>query len=52
MLRYIGKRLLNYLVLLYVAVSLTFMLAATQLNQRALFELRQPPVDPHRALPS
>jgi peptide/nickel transport system permease protein len=46
MLRYIGKRLLNYLVLLYVAVSLTFMLAATQLNPRALFALRQPPVDP------
>jgi peptide/nickel transport system permease protein len=44
MLRYIGKRLLNYLVLLYVAVSLTFVLAATQLNPRALFELRQPPV--------
>ncbi len=44
MLRYIGKRLLNYLVLLYVAVSLTYLLAATQLNPRALFALRQPPV--------
>ena len=46
MLRYIGKRMLNYLVLLYVAVSLTFLLAATQLNPRALWAVRQPPVDP------
>jgi peptide/nickel transport system permease protein len=46
MLRYIGKRLLNYVVLLYVAVSLTFLLAATQLNPRALWAVRQPPVDP------
>ena len=46
MLRYIGRRLLNYVALLYVAVSLTFVLAATQLNPRALFELRQPPLDP------
>lgn len=46
MLRYIGKRVLNYLVLLYVAVSLTFLLAATQLNPRALWAVRQPPVDP------
>ncbi len=46
MLRYIGKRLLNYLVLLYVAVSLTFLLAATQLNPRSLWAVRQPPVDP------
>lgn len=46
MLRYIGKCLLNYVVLLYVAVSLTFLLAATQLNPRALWAVRQPPVDP------
>lgn len=46
MLRYIGRRLLNYVVLLFVAVSLTFVLAATQLNPRALFQLRQPPIDP------
>ncbi|MCE1173521.1 MAG: ABC transporter permease [Propionibacteriales bacterium] len=46
MLRYIGKRLLNYVVLLYVAVSLTYFLAATQLNPRALFALRQPPIPP------
>lgn len=42
MLRYIGRRFLNYLFLLFVAVSLTYVLAATQLNPRALFELRQP----------
>lgn len=47
MLRYIGKRLLNYVVLLYVAVSLTYFLAATQLNPRALFALRQPPIPPN-----
>jgi peptide/nickel transport system permease protein len=46
MLRYIGRRLLNYAVLLFVAVSLTFVLAATQLNPRALFQLRQPPIEP------
>jgi peptide/nickel transport system permease protein len=46
MVRYIGKRLLNYVVLLYVAVSLTYFLAATQLNPRALFALRQPPIPP------
>ncbi|MFT4108464.1 ABC transporter permease [Propionicimonas sp.] len=46
MVRYIGKRLLNYVVLLYVAVSLTFLLAATQLNPKALWAVRQPPVDP------
>ncbi len=46
MLRYIGKRLLNYVILLYVAVSLTYLLAATQLNPRALCAVRQPPVDP------
>jgi len=46
MLRYIGRRLLNYALLLYVAVSLTWLLAVTQLNPRALFELRQPPIAP------
>ncbi|MGC3952875.1 MAG: ABC transporter permease [Propionicimonas sp.] len=46
MLRYIGRRFLNYLFLLFVAVSLTYVLAATQLNPRALFELRQPRPSP------
>ncbi len=46
MIRYLGRRGLNYAVLLFVAVSLTWVLAATQLNPRALFQLRQPPIDP------
>lgn len=46
MLRYIGRRLLNYVFLLFVAVSLTYALAATTLNPRAVFEVRQPPIDP------
>ncbi len=46
MLRYLGKRLLNYLVLLFLAVSLTYLLAASQLDPRALWAVRQPPVDP------
>ncbi|MGB7962135.1 MAG: ABC transporter permease [Propionicimonas sp.] len=46
MTRYLGRRLLNYALLLFVAVSLTWVLAATQLNPRALFQLRQPPIDP------
>ena len=46
MIRYLGRRLLNYAALLFVAVSLTWVLAATQLNPRALFQLRQPPIDP------
>jgi peptide/nickel transport system permease protein len=44
MLRYLGNRLLGYLVLLYVATSLTYLLAASQLNPRSQFELRQPPI--------
>lgn len=43
---YLLRRLLNYLVLLFVAVTLTYFLAATQLNPRALFEVRNPPLDP------
>ncbi len=46
MLHYVGRRLVNYAVLLFVAVSLTYVLAAMTLNPRALFEIRQPPVDP------
>ena len=46
MLHYVGRRLVNYAVLLFVAVSLTYALAAMTLNPRALFEIRQPPIDP------
>ena len=44
--RYVLRRLLNYAVLLVVAVSLTYLLAATQLNPRSLYEVRNPPLDP------
>lgn len=44
MLRYIGRRFANYVILLFVAVSFTYVLAATQLNPRALFQARQPPI--------
>ncbi|HET9872321.1 MAG TPA: ABC transporter permease [Propionibacteriaceae bacterium] len=44
--RYLLRRLLNYVVLLFVAVTLTYFLAATQLNPRGLFEVRNPPLDP------
>ena len=47
--RYIARRLLNYVVLLFIAVSLTYFLAATQLNPRALYEVRNPPLDPPNA---
>lgn len=44
MVRYIGKRLVSHLILLYVAVSLTYLLAASQLDPAALFALNQPPL--------
>ena len=34
MIGYVLRRLANYIVLLFVAVSLTYVLAATQLNPR------------------
>ncbi|SDD91481.1 ABC transporter permease [Auraticoccus monumenti] len=43
---FILKRLLNYAVLLFVAISLTYFLAASQLNPRALWELANPPIPP------
>lgn len=44
--RYVARRLLNYVVLLFIAVTLTYFLAATQLNPRALYEVVNPPIDP------
>ncbi len=44
--KYLLRRLLNYVVLLFVAVTLTYFLAATQLNPRALYEVANPPLDP------
>lgn len=46
MIGYVLRRLANYIVLLFVAVSLTYVLAATQLNPRSLFLMRNPPLDP------
>lgn len=46
MLGYVLRRLANYVVLLFAAVSLTYCLAATQLNPRSLFLMRNPPLDP------
>jgi peptide/nickel transport system permease protein len=43
---YVARRLLNYVVLLFIAVSLTYFLAATQLHPRQLYELVNPPLDP------
>ena len=43
---YVARRLLNYAILLFVAVSLTYLLAATQLDPRSLYEVRNPPLDP------
>ncbi len=43
---YVARRLLNYVILLFVAVSLSYLLAASQLNPRALYEVRNPPLDP------
>lgn len=46
MLFYLLKRLLNYLILLVVAVNLSWLLAATQLDPRSLYEVANPPIDP------
>jgi peptide/nickel transport system permease protein len=43
---YVARRLLNYIVLLFIAVSLTYLLAATQLNPRSLYLVVNPPIDP------
>ena len=43
---YLLRRLLNYAILLIVAINLTWLLAATQLNPRALYEVANPPIDP------
>lgn len=42
--RYVARRFINYLILLIVAVTLTYFLAATQLNPRALYEVQNPPL--------
>ncbi|MFK7857121.1 MAG: ABC transporter permease [Granulosicoccus sp.] len=43
---YLLKRFLNYAILLVVAINLSWVLAATQLNPRSLYEVANPPIDP------
>jgi peptide/nickel transport system permease protein len=42
--RFLARRLLNYVVLLFVAVTAAYFLAATQLHPRQLYEVSNPPV--------
>ena len=44
--KYVFLRLLNYVVLLFIAVNLTYFLAASQLHPRILFLAVNPPLDP------
>ncbi|MDR1356001.1 MAG: ABC transporter permease [Propionibacteriaceae bacterium] len=46
MTKYVIKRSLNYLVLLFVACSFAYLLAASFLNPYSVYFGRQPPVDP------
>ncbi|MCL2782497.1 MAG: ABC transporter permease [Propionibacteriaceae bacterium] len=46
MFKYILRRLANYIILLFVAVTGTYFLAAACLNPYSIFALRQPPVNP------
>lgn len=43
---FLARRLLNYLVLIVVATSLAYMLAASALNPRSNYEGRNPPIPP------
>ena len=44
--RYLLRRVLGHAALLFVAVNLSYLLAATQLDPRALYEVANPPLDP------
>jgi peptide/nickel transport system permease protein len=44
--KYLARRLVNYVVLLFIAISLTYLLAATALNPRSLYLIVNPPIDP------
>jgi peptide/nickel transport system permease protein len=44
--RYLLRRIVNYVILLFIAVTLTYFLAATQLHPRSLYQLANPPLDP------
>jgi peptide/nickel transport system permease protein len=45
--KYIVRRVVNYIILLFIAVTLTYFLAATQLNPRSLYLVVNPPIDPN-----
>lgn len=42
--KYLARRLLNYLVLVFIATSMAYLLAALTLNPRANYEGRNPPI--------
>lgn len=42
--KYVFLRVVNYIILLFIAVNLAYFLAATQLHPRSLYELRNPPL--------
>jgi peptide/nickel transport system permease protein len=42
--KYLARRLLNYIVLVFIATSMAYLLAAVSLNPRAHYEGRNPPI--------
>ena len=44
--RYLLRRTVNYVILLFIAVSLSYLLAATALNPRSLYLVQNPPLNP------
>lgn len=44
--KFLARRLLNYVVLIFIATSFAYLLAATNLDPRAYFEQMQPPPSP------
>ncbi|MFB8763283.1 ABC transporter permease [Nocardiopsis alba] len=44
--KFLARRLLNYVVLIFLATSFAYLLAATNLQPREYFEQMQPPPDP------
>ncbi|MBR8745289.1 ABC transporter permease [Nocardiopsis sp. MG754419] len=44
--KFLARRLLNYVVLIFLATSFAYLLAATNLVPRVYFEQQQPPPDP------
>ncbi len=44
--KYLLRRAINYVILLFIAVSLSYLLAATALNPRSLYLVQNPPLNP------